>query len=110
KDPLTLRLNTENAIDKEIQFRRTEPAATAFNTPYLKEGGSFSVERGGTEPRFKVTKIIWSAGGKPTTAILDDLLTKETTEKYEVEFHGKQLELPSRRAKLICKLGKEDEK
>jgi hypothetical protein len=107
KDPLTLRINTWNDTDKEIQFRRTEPADKAFNTPNLKEGATFPIERGG-EPRFKIEKVVPPSGTKRVTAILTDLTAKKP-EKIELE-QGKLLEMPSRRAKLVCKLGKEEEK
>lgn len=109
KDPLTLKINT-TTDQNEVQFRRTEPADIAFNTTHLKQGDSFPAERGGTEPRFKILQIIAPKSPRNLIAILDDLLTKDKEEKYELEFRGKPLELPSRRAKLVCKLGKEEEK
>ncbi|HEX2746583.1 MAG TPA: Amuc_1099 family pilus-like system protein [Verrucomicrobiales bacterium] len=108
KDPMTIRFNTWIA-DDDITFRRTEPAAMAFNTAHIRVGDSFPAERGGTD-RFKVLKIIPPTAGKPRTAILDDLTTPKVDE-YIAELHpGKPLEMPSRRAKIVCKLGKEEEK
>jgi hypothetical protein len=108
KDPLTLKINTWNDTDKEIQFRRTEPAALAFNTPGLKEGASFPIERGG-EPRFKLVKIIPPAtSADQVAAILIDLKAPKP-EQMKIE-KSHPLEMPSRRAKMVSKLGKEEEK
>ncbi len=106
KDPMTLKFNTFIS-DKDFQFRRTEPAAKAFNTEHLKVGDSFPAERGGT-PRFKVTSIKPKSGTKNEIAVLDDLLTKDV-EAIEIEYKA-TLEMPARRAKVACHLGKEEEK
>jgi len=106
KDPMTIRLNTALS-DKEIQFRRTEPANKAFNTKPLKVGDSFAVERDSMVMRFKITKADMSDEIRPR-AYIDDLLTEA---KEEIEcIKGDPREFPILSAKLTFNLGKEEEK
>ena len=104
KDPLTLKFAIDNG-DKEITIRRTEPAATAFNN-LIAVGGEFPAEKGSREMRFKLTKVDRSAT-RPV-AILDDLSTKDKVEDIKIE-HGGVVEMPGRRAKIVCSLGTPEE-
>ena len=106
KDPLTLKFAVYLS-PTEFTIRRTEPPDKAFNNMLTKVGDSFPAERGGKEPRFKVVKLDSSVPEKEKVFI-DDLLT-EKVEELEIA-KGKPLELPNLRAKLICSLGKEEEK
>jgi hypothetical protein len=106
KDPMTIRLNT-CLSEKEIQFRRTEPADKAFNTQPLKVGDSFAVEKDSTTMRFKITKADLSDEIKPKVTI-DDLLT-EAEEAIEC-VKGDPKEFPILKARLAFNLGKEEEK
>lgn len=106
KDPMTIRLNT-CLSEKEIQFRRTEPADKAFNTQPLKVGDSFAVEKDSTTMRFKIAKADLSDEIRPKVFI-DDLLTEA---KEEIEcVKGDPKEFPILKAKLTFNLGKEEEK
>jgi hypothetical protein len=105
KDPMTIKFNTY-LDDKDMTFRRTEPADKAFNTEHIKVGDTFPSEKAGV-PRFKVTKILPPKEGKQHVAVLEDLLLKGTPIEVEIRH---TFEMPSRRAKLVCKLGKEEEK
>jgi hypothetical protein len=105
EDPLTIRFNTYLS-DTELSFRRTEPPEKAFNTPIdFKVGDSFSEEKGGTEKRFKVVKVIPPAGAKQHVAVIEDLKTKQ---KHEIEYRA-SLKLPTLKARIVCSLGKEEE-
>lgn len=106
KEPLSL-IFTVYVSDKELKFRRSEPAATAFNTPVdFKVGDSFPSEKGG-EARFKVVKVDASVQGKEV-ATVDDLLT-EKADDYKLTLK-EQLDLPTRKARIVSSLGTEEEK
>ncbi len=105
KDPFTLKFTIDGG-DTEITIRRTEPAATAFNS-MVAVGGAFPAERGAAEMRFKLTKVDRTV--KPPVAILDDLSTKDKVEEIKLELAVAK-EMPARRAKMVCTLGTPEEK
>jgi len=106
KDPFTLKFTIDGG-DKEITIRRTEPAATAFNS-MVPVGGELPAERGATEMRFKLTKVERPPGMRPV-AHLDDLATKDKADDYKLEL-GAPYPLPTLRAKVVCNLGAPEEK
>jgi hypothetical protein len=102
EDPLTLKFAIDGG-DREITIRHTEPVATAFNS-LIAVGDSFPAVRGGTEMRFKLTKV--ERTGPKATAHLEDLLTKQ---KFTIELNEVH-RMPTLRAKLECTLGTPEEK
>jgi hypothetical protein len=107
KDELSLKFNTYIS-DTELSFRRTKPADKAFNTPFdLKVGDSFPAEKGSMEMRFKAVKVDATNPDKPV-ATVDDLLT-DTPDDYKIELK-QELELPTRKAKIVSSLGTPEEK
>jgi hypothetical protein len=90
----------------EITFRVTPSnAADAYTTKFLGPGGKIQSTKGG-EDRFVITKIDASVAGKEV-AILDDL---KTGAKNIAILFREEKNFPTNRAKLVCTLGKEEEK
>jgi hypothetical protein len=106
QEPLSVKFNTY-VNDKELTMRVIGATPeSAFNTKDLVVGGSFAVERNGTEMRFKLTRVDATIEGREK-AYLEDL--KTGAKDIEVSIREEK-KFPTNKAKLVCTLGMEEEK
>jgi hypothetical protein len=104
QDPLTLKFNNFSSAT-EVTFRVIGATPeTAFTTKFLNAGDKIQFPKGGDD-RFVLDKIDASVAGKEKVSVTD----LKSGRKADILVKGEE-QFPTNRAKLVCTLGKEEEK